>query len=440
MLKRKATEKISFWKQHKGKQALLIDGARQVGKTSIIEDFGRSNYQHMVEINFVDNPDALTAVNNASTADDLFLAISAYADDELVPSETLIFLDEVQQCANVVTMIKFLVNRYGQYDYILSGSLLGVELKSVVSVPVGYLDSFTMYPMDFEEYCWARKVPQNVLQEVTDAYVERRPVNQAVHKRMTDLFHEYLLVGGMPDAVSVFIAEHNIQSLRARQTAIINRYQDDISQYADSLAHKQDIRRIFDLIPSELNQQNKRFRISSMDTHARMTRHENDFLWLADAGVAIPVYNVDEPRYPLMLSMNSRLFKLFLDDVGLLTCLCGMDIVRDLLNDRTDINYGALYENAIAQELKAHGFPLYYFKDNAIGELDFVIEHPRGRVMPIEVKAGKNYKRHSALTRALSTPNYDMEHGIVLAKANVETDGIIDYLPIYMVSQLAYDE
>jgi predicted AAA+ superfamily ATPase len=432
-------ERLEFWKEHKGHQAMLVDGARQVGKTSIVEQFGRAHYRHMVEINFIEQREARRAVDAAASADDLFLAISAYANDELVPGETLIFLDEVQRCRDVITMVKFLVERYSSYDVVLSGSLLGVELRNVESVPVGYLDSFTMYPMDFEEFCWAQGVPANVLAEVRQAFDGHRPVNDAVHKRMTDLFHEYLIAGGMPDPVAAFIGEHNIQSLRARQQAIVRRYREDISQYAENDTQARAIRRIFDLVPAELNQQNKRFQVTSLGGNARMSRYENSFLWLADAGVALPVYNVDEPRYPLMLSMNSRLFKLFLDDVGLLTCMCGMDVVRDLINDRTDINYGALYENAVAQELKAHGADLYYFKNNAIGELDFVVEHPHGHVTPIEVKSGKSYKRHSALTRALATPNYGMEQGIVLAESNVHEEGSVRYLPIYMASMIHAD-
>lgn len=439
MLKRKAMERLEFWKAHKGKQALLVDGARQVGKTHLVREFGRTHYQHVVELNFIENEDARDAVNAAKNADDLFMAISAFAEDDLVESETLIFLDEVQQCRNVVTAVKFLVDKYGGYDYILSGSLLGVELRNVRSMPVGYLDSLTMFPLDFEEYCWANGVSQNVLDEVRSAFLERRPVHDAVHRRMTDLVHEYLIVGGMPNPVSAFVNEHNIQSLRNRQQNIIARYRGDISQYAESRGDALSIRRIFDLIPGELNQQNKRFRVTSIEDKARFKRYENKFLWLVDAGVALPVYNVDEPRYPLMLSMKSSLFKLFLGDVGLLTCMCGMDVVRNLLADRTDINYGALYENLVAQELRAHGFPLYYFKNNAVGELDFVVEFPRQNTLPIEVKSGKGYTRHSALNRALSTPNYGMKRGMVFAETNVKTTENVDYLPIYMVSQLQYD-
>ncbi|WP_349679946.1 ATP-binding protein, partial [Bifidobacterium sp. UBA6881] len=365
MLRRKALERLAAWKRGKTTQALLVDGARQVGKTTVIEEFGRTYYEHLVELNFIDNPEALSAVQKANTADDLFMAIAAFAQDELIPGKTLVFLDEVQACPDVVTMVKFLVQRYGQYDYVFSGSLLGTGLRGIRSVPVGFLDSFTMYPLDFEEYCMARSVSNQALEEVADAFRNRRQVNPAIHQRMTDLFHEYLIVGGMPAAVDAFVKTHNVQQLRLQQQSIVDQYRRDISQYADNLADARAIRRIFDLVPAELSQQNKRFRITQVSKGTRLSREEDRFLWLADAGVALPVYNVDEPRYPLMLSMNSRLFKLFLNDVGLLTCMCGMDVIRDLLNDRTDINYGALYENAIAQELKAHGFNLFYYKNNS---------------------------------------------------------------------------
>lgn len=436
VLKRKAMEKLLFWKEHKTTQAMLVDGARQVGKTHLVRRFGKAAYKHVVEINFIDNEDARDAVNAARNANDLFLAISAYADDELVKGETLIFLDEIQQCREVATKIKFLVDRYDGYDFILSGSLLGVELKNIRSVPVGYLDSITMYPLDFEEYCWANGVPSNVFDEMRDAVSGRREINDAVHRRLTGLFHEYLIVGGMPAAVADFVDEHNVQSLRTYQQNIIARYREDISQYAESIGQSRIIRRIYDLIPSELNQQNKRFKVTSVGSGARYVRYQDEFLWLVDAGVALPAYNVDEPRYPLMLTERSNLFKLFLNDVGLLTCMCGMDVVRDLINDRTDINYGSLYENVVAQELKAHGYDLYYFKNNAVGELDFVIEHPQGLVTPIEVKSGKTYNRHSALNRALATPNYGMRRGIVFAESNVKTGERVDYLPVYAVSLL----
>ena len=288
MLRRKALERLAAWKRGKTTQALLVDGARQVGKTTVIEEFGRTYYEHLVELNFIDNPEALSAVQKANTADDLFMAIAAFAQDELIPGKTLVFLDEVQACPDVVTMVKFLVQRYGQYDYVFSGSLLGTGLRGIRSVPVGFLDSFTMYPLDFEEYCMARSVSNQALEEVADAFRNRRQVNPAIHQRMTDLFHEYLIVGGMPAAVDAFVKTHNVQQLRLQQQSIVDQYRRDISQYADNLADARAIRRIFDLVPAELSQQNKRFRITQVSKGTRLSREEDRFLWLADGAWHCP--------------------------------------------------------------------------------------------------------------------------------------------------------
>lgn len=432
MLKRKAYRALEAWKRFKTKQALLVDGARQVGKTFLVREFGQANYDHVVELNLLENTGAREALASAGDTAELFLRLSAFADQPLVPGKTLVFLDEVQACPNVLTMIKFLCERQ-DYDYILSGSMLGVEMRNVRSVPVGYLMTETMHPLDFEEFTWAAGIGDDVWDEVRRAFEDGTPVDDYVHRRLLQLFHGYLVCGGMPDAVQTYFATDDIQRTRALQGGIVQMYRNDISQYAGDRART--VKRIFDLIPSELNNQNKRFVIKDIEGRSRIDRYDNDFLWLADANVALPVYNVDEPRYPLMLAMNSTKFKLFLADVGLLTYECGLDVVRSLLTDRTDINYGSIYENAVAQELTARGHRLFFFKNRSIGELDFLIEQ-QGRVIPLEVKSGKSYKRHSALNNVLHTPNYGIERAIVLGETNVETEGPVRYLPIYMTGLL----
>ena len=429
MLRRKATDNILFWKTHKTKQALLIDGARQVGKTYLIREFGREHYDHFAEINFLENELAVQAVTSAANADELFVRLSAFAEGDLVPGSTLVFLDEVQECKKIATAIKFLVDKFPEYDYVLSGSLLGVELKNVKSVPVGYLDSFTMYPLDFEEFCWANGLPENVIDAARGSFESERPVDEFVHARLNALFHEYLVVGGMPAAVGAFVDERSIPAVRNVHKNIVARYRDDITKYAKRRART--IKRIYDLIPAELSRQNKRFVVSDIGGNAHFDRYENDFLWLADAGVALPTYNVSEPRPPLIVSFNSSFFKLFMSDIGLLTYLCGIDATRELMAGRTDVLYGALYENVTAQELTAHGFPLYYFKSKTLGELDFVIEHPKSTVLPLEVKSGKTYKRHSALSKVLSIGNYGIRKGLVLCEANIEVEGNVLYAPMY---------
>lgn len=444
MLKRKALAKLQDWKTQKTKQALLVAGIRQAGKTYLIREFAKETYDNIVEINLIENPSAAEAFSQANDADALFLRIAAFANTELAPSKTVIFIDEIQECQNIATLIKFLVDKYGDsYDFILSGSLLGVELRDIRSVPVGYLSVIQMFPLDFEEFCWAKGINGPVIQEVSKALEEKRPIDTYVDKRLADTFHEYLIVGGMPDVVQAYCNSNNLQQVRMLQESIINLYRQDISKYAKEQART--VRKIFDLIPQELNSQGKRFALAHIeDQNARFTKYDNDFAWLVDAGVALPAYNVAVPTYPLELEANSSFFKLFLADTGLLTCMCGMDIVRDLLSDRSDVNYGSLYENYVAQELTAHGlchpapaFHLFFYRSRKIGELDFLIE-TNNRVVPIEVKSGKSYKRHSALSNALSTPNFGIEQAIVLHEGNIEIEGSVTYLPMYTTMFLKY--
>ena len=437
-LQRKALAHLLSWKNDPHRRVLLVTGARQIGKTYLIREFAAAQYENVVEINLLENVDARTAFDHASDAQSLFLRIAAFASTPLVPKKTLIFLDEIQECNDIVTPLKFLLERYGSdYDFIVSGSLLGVELKNVRSFPVGYLSILEMFPLDFEEFCWSQGISPVVIDEARDAFNQVRPVDEAVHRRLDDAFHLYLIVGGMPAAVQTFVDTTDIQAVRRVQSDILHLYRLDISKYAGDRARV--VRRVFDLIPAELNSQSKRFVISHIEGSARFNRYDNDVTWLSDAGVALITQNVDEPRYPLELSADASFFKLFLCDVGLLCCACGLDVVRDLLNDRRDINYGSIYENYVAQECTAHGLSspspdrhLYFFRNRKLGELDFLVEWPNSEVTPIEVKSGKSYQRHSALNNALSTTNYQLKQGIVFCEGQVAEVGRVRYLPLYM--------
>lgn len=429
MLKRKALTQFETWFKTRTKQALLVTGARQVGKTFLIREFAKSHWKHVVEINFLENTDARIAIESATNSAELFMRLTVFANAPLVTGKTVFFLDEIQECKEAVTAIKFLMERE-DFDYILSGSMLGVELKGIASAPVGFLSTVKMYPLDFEEYCWANGLDENVIDMARCAFEKKQPLDEFVHKRLLSLFHRYLISGGMPDAVSSFAESDDIARARTAQEAIVTQYRWDISKYADNRARV--VRRIFDLMPTEISQQDKRFVVRDVEGDSHFDRYDNDFMWLTDANVALPTYNVREPRYPLAVNLESAKFKLFSSDVGLLTYQCGMDVVRGILGDRPDINFGAIYENAVAQELAAHGHSLYYFKARNVGELDFVIQTSEGRVVPVEVKSGKGYKRHSALTHALSTPNYGIEEAIVLCEGNIEVSDQISYLPVYL--------
>ena len=413
-------------------EALLITGARQVGKTFIIRKCAKECFENVIEINFIEKPDAVKLFENARSSEDILLRISAFTDIPLIPGKTLIFFDEVQECKEIVTAIKFLVED-GKYRYILSGSLLGVELKDVRSVPVGYMTVLEMYPLNFFEFCRANKVSQRIFDMLESCWNEETPIDQMVHEKLLDLFHLYLIVGGMPAVVERYLRTKNLQEVFQIQRGILQLYKKDIAKYDPQ--NKLYLEEIFNLIPSELNSKNKRFILKNLNEKFRFSRYEHSFIWLKEAGVALPVYCVQEPEVPLLLSKSTNLFKLFLSDVGLLAAMYADGLQIKILNKEKDINFGSVYENAIAQELKMQSFELYYFNSKKQGELDFVIEYEEN-ILPIEVKSGKNYARHNALDNVLSTSRYQIERAIVFCNENIHKKDKIVYMPIYMAGML----
>ena len=277
-----------------------------------------------------------------------------------------------------------------------------------------------MYPLDFEEFCRAQGVSDRVFHHLKMAYDEARPVDEVIHTQMMSLFRLYLVVGGMPSVVQRYLDTNNIQEVVREQQNIVNMYEADITKY--DLEHKLYIRHIFDLIPGELSNGNKRFIMKRMNEKARFSQLENSFLWLADAGVALPTYAANEPQYPLRLSMSRNLFKLFLADVGLLSSMYMNGIQLRILNGEQDLNFCAVYENFAAQELTAHEFPLYYYNSKKHGELDFLVEW-EGKVLPLEIKSGKNYKRHAALSNIMTGSEYDIPKAIANCSHNLRSAG-----------------
>ena len=429
MLKRKISNYIEhFYKVNKG--ALLITGARQIGKTYSIRHFAKSNFKNFIEINFVESPEAVGIFSSAKSYNDILLRLSAFVEKPLIKGETLIFFDEVQLCPDIVTAIKFLVED-NSYRYILSGSLLGVELNNLRSVPVGYMDIKEMHPLDLEEFMWAVGVNDDVINSLRNAWNNKIKVDDFVHNKMMEIFRLYLIIGGMPAAVMSYKENNNLQDVMSIQREIIRLYRKDISQYDEKRQLK--IKDVFDLIPSELNSKSKRFFIKSLSAKARAEMYEDEFLWLKDAGVGIPVYNVVEPKIPLKLSQSRNLFKLFSNDVGLLACQYSNGIQLKILSGDDKINFGAIYENVVAQELYSHNFTeLYYYNSKKMGEVDFIVEF-NGEVFPIEVKSGKDYDRHRALNNILDCIDYNIPNSIVLCNDNLSIKGNIIYAPIYLM-------
>ncbi len=417
------------------RNALLVTGARQTGKTYSIREYGKS-YKSFVEINFAEEPGAIELFSKAHGSQEILFRLSAWTKQELIPGNTLIFFDEVQLCPEIVTAIKFLVEE-GSYRYILSGSLLGVELRDLRSEPVGYMGVKDMYPLDFEEFCTNLGVSETIISSLREAWLARQAVDPVVHNKMMELFRLYLIVGGMPIAVDRYLQTNNLQHVLAAQKEILTLYRRDIAQYDPK--NKFAIEEIFNLIPPELNAPNKRFILKSLNEKARFSRFENGFLWLQRAGVALPVYNAEEPKSPLLLARSRNLFKLFQSDIGLLAAQYAAGIQLRIIQGESDINYGSLYENAVAQEFVAHGIPPYYYNNKKRGELDFLIELG-GIVLPIEVKSGKAYTAHSALNNVLSCDSYRIPEAIVFNNDNLHTVGRIVYAPIYMVMFIQQDD
>lgn len=426
MLKRKIDNYIRTYYETT-RNALLITGARQTGKTYSIRKFGKS-FKSFIEINFIDNPSATGVFSGAKNSSDILFRLSAIATKPLIKGETLIFFDEVQVCPEIVTAIKFLVEE-GSYRYILSGSLLGVELKDLRSEPVGYMGIKEMYPLDFEEFLSGVGINDNITNALREAWEKRRAVDDFVHSKIVELFRLYLVVGGMPAVVSKYVETNNLQEVMAIQHDILRLYKRDISQYDPN--NKLYIEEIFNLIPPELNAKNKRFILKRLNENAKFERYQNSFLWLKNAGVAIPVYSVEEPKVPLLLSRTRNLFKLFQNDIGLLAAQYAEGIQLRIISGHKNINYGSIYENAVAQELTAHGFEPYYYNNKKRGELDFIIEQ-NGRPLPIEVKSGKDYEVHRALSNIMDSSEYELPEAIVLNNDNLHVDGKIVYAPIYM--------
>lgn len=409
------------------KTALLIEGARQIGKTFSIRQFGKK-FKTYIEINFIEQPEAISLFKDLSNTKDLLARLSLFTKQKLIKRDTLIFFDEVQICPEVITYIKFLVDE-GSYNYILSGSLLGIEINDLRSVPVGYLTIKRMFPLTFREFALNLGLNSSILENLETSFKEKKSVDDFIHKKMMELFRVYLVVGGMPAAVNRYIETNNLNEVIDIQNQIVNLYKKDITQYDKN--NKLAIAQIFELIAPQLNSQNKRFIIKDIKSGVKFDRYENSFLWLKDAGFALPVYNVETPKIPLKLSKSRSLFKLFMSDVGLLASEYSQGIQLKIISGDDKLNYGAIFENYIAQELTACEHDLYYYNNKKRGELDFLIEYD-GEVLPIEVKSGKDYKVHRALSNIMDCGEFNLNRALIFNNSNLKVEGKLTYAPIYM--------
>lgn len=430
MFKRDIEDKLINWKNQINKKALCIFGARQIGKTTSIRDFGKKNYECFCEINFFETPKAIEIFSKNLDANTIIEGISAFTMTKLIPGKTLVFLDEIQYCPNARCAIKFLVED-GRFDYIESGSMLGISFKDIPSLPVGFEEEYQMFPMSFKEFVLANGITNDTIDYLYNCFRDSKLVSDAIHETMKRLFLTYLIVGGMPEAVQIYLDTHDIAKVVEYQQLILNKYRQDISQYTDD-SNKIKVKAIYDSIPSQLNKKNKRFLINSIEKNARLLRYQDSFNWLIDAGVALPCYNLDAPIIPLAINEKRNLFKLFMNDTGLLTSSSFDGVQFEILMGNVNVNMGSILENVIACELVSNGFELRYYDSIKNGEIDFVI-NLNNEVVLIEVKSGKDYHKHNFLDNMLEVKEWNLQKGIVLCEDNISICNNIVYLPWYMV-------
>lgn len=433
MLYRKMEALIEAHLTSDSQKILLIDGARQVGKTYLIRYVGQKLFENFIEINLVEDSLGDQLFAETRTVEDLYLQISMLAGERMKQKEnTLIFLDEIQAYPHLLTLLKFL-SQDGKFTFIASGSLLGVTLSQTTSIPMGSIRKVRMFPLDFEEFLYANGMSRMAVSAMRKKFEKREALDEATHNKMMDFFRKYLLVGGLPDAVNSYLSDHNIQLVREIQREIHDYYAADASKYDEEKKLK--IRRIYDLIPS--NMENKKKRVVAKRIEGKMGKcfgdYQDEFDYLVSAGIALNVRAISTPVFPLLESSGKNLLKLYLNDVGILTGLLYGNNIRAVLSDQTSVNLGSVYESVVASELIAHGYQLFYYDNRTKGEVDYLIDDYESlSAVPIEVKSGKDYTVHSALNTFVQNEDYPIKKAFVVSnERKVTTQGKVTYLPIY---------
>lgn len=435
MLFRKIESVIENHFKEKSEKILIVDGARQVGKSYIIRHVGQKLFENYIEINLLEDYLKDKLFENAKTVEDFYLQVSILAGDKMKDKEnTLIFLDEIQAYPHLLTLLKFL-RQDNKFIYIASGSLLGVSLANTTSVPMGSIEIVHMRPLDFEEFLIANGFNSFAIDKLRQNFENLKSLDENTHNKMLDLFKKYLIVGGLPEAVNNYLDSFNIYNIRKVQAEIHNFYALDASKY--DAENKLKIRRIYDMIPSNMENKKKRVMFQDIENKKgkRATNYLDEFDYLITSGIALEVKAVSNPVFPLSQSSKKNLLKLYLNDVGLLTNILYKNNINAILGDEKSINLGSVYESVVASELIAHGYELYYYDNKSKGEVDFLIDdHNSLCVVPLEVKSGKDYTVHSALSNMLSNGDYNVKKGFVLSNAReIFTKNNIIYIPIYFI-------
>lgn len=437
MLYRKISRRIEEYLSSNSDRLLLIDGARQIGKSYIIRWIGQKMFPNYIELNMEEDKVGDRIFADARTVDDFYMALGLVAGDRMKDkASTLVFIDEIQAYDHLLTLVKFLM-KDGRFTYIASGSQLGVSLKNTQSVPVGSLSIEHMYPMDFEEFLYASGVGVETVSSMRAGFLDHEPLSESMHAKMLDFFRKYLIVGGLPQAVSSYVETRNIIEFRRIQKEVHDMYGIDASKYEEEHNKRLKIRRIFDMIPSVLENRKKRIVFKDIEGKdwKRSEDYADEFEYLISAGITLEAKAVSKPSYPLVKNSGKNLIKLYLNDVGILSGIYYRNNIKAIMSDIRSINLGSVYETVVAQELRAHGYDLYYYDNKKNGEVDYLIDDPDNLSnIPIEVKSGKDYTVHSALDKFLSIKEYDIRRAYVLSnEREVCTKNGITYMPVYYV-------
>lgn len=435
MLYRKIEKTIVSHLQSDSNKIMILNGARQIGKSYIIRHVGKSLFKNYIEINLLEDSLGRRNFENVRTVTDFYLQMSMLVGKKLgTKSDTLIFLDEIQAYPHLLTLLKFL-KQDDKFTYIASGSLLGVTLAKTSSIPIGSIAVTQMYPLDFEEFLYANGFNEFAISAIKQKFLNNESLDETTHNTVLDLFKKYLLIGGLPDAVNSYLKNYNIVSVRAIQNEVHEYYGADASKY--DVENKLKIRRIYDMIPSNLENKKKRIVIKDIENIKGKTysHYQDEFDYLINSGIALEVKAISNPTFPLIESSGKNLLKLYLNDVGILTSILYENNILAVMDDQKSVNLGTVYESVVASELKAHGRKLYYYDNRNNGEVDFLIDdYDSLSAVPLEVKSGKDYTVHSALNKFVTNDDYKVKKAYVLSnKRNVHTDGKIIYIPIYYV-------
>lgn len=433
MLKRKIQNFIEEHFKSKINKVLVIDGARQIGKSYIIRFVCGNLFKNYIEINLLEDSLGDKLFEHTKNVEDFYLQVSMLAGNKMgTKRETIIFLDEIQAYPHLLTLLKFL-QQDGRFTYVASGSLLGVTLAQTTSIPMGSIEVKRMYQLDFEEFLWANNFGEEAINNLRQKFVLRESLPENTHNKVFDLFKKYLISGGLPDVVNTYLETKNVVRVRELQSEIQNYYAIDASKY-DSV-NRLKIRKIYEMLPSVLENRKKRIVVKNIENKAgkRYSDYEEEFEYLIHSGIALEVRAISNPVFPLIKSSNKNLLKLYLNDVGLLTNVLYKNNIRAIMDNEKSVNLGSVYECVVASELKAHSKNLFYYDNKKRGEFDFFIDnYDTLSVLPIEVKSGKDYSTHRALNSFAANDDYDIQNAVVLSnERKVFTKNKITYLPVY---------